>query len=89
MAALRACPTGSYLRLIHSCITQIKPQGPSRTCNESTEEEEKTCPTVRTPPWNCRLMPKKRSTEDISSAEEGVVVDLVHEQDSVLYQDDD
>jgi len=32
---------GSYLRLIHSCITQLKAQGPSRTCNESKEEEEK------------------------------------------------
>ena len=30
---------GSYLRLIDSCITQIKAQGPSRTCNESKEEE--------------------------------------------------
>jgi len=29
---------GSYLRLIDSCITQIKAQGPSRTCNESKEE---------------------------------------------------
>jgi len=31
---------GSYLRLIDPCITQIKAQGPSRTCNESKEEEE-------------------------------------------------
>jgi len=31
---------GSYLRLIDSCITQLKAQGPSRTCNESKEEEE-------------------------------------------------
>ena len=31
---------GSYLRLIDSCITQLKAQGPSRTCNESSEEEE-------------------------------------------------
>jgi len=30
---------GSYLRLIDSCITQLKTQGPSRTCNESKEEE--------------------------------------------------
>jgi len=29
---------GSYLRLIDSCITQFKAQGPSRTCNESKEE---------------------------------------------------
>jgi len=31
---------GSYLRLVDSCITQRKAQGPSRTCNESKEEEE-------------------------------------------------
>jgi len=31
---------GSYLRLIDSCITQRKAQGPSRTCNESKEENE-------------------------------------------------
>jgi len=31
---------GSYLRLIDSCITQRKAQGPSRICNESKEEEE-------------------------------------------------
>jgi len=31
---------GSYLRLVDSCITQLKAQGPSRTCNESKEEEE-------------------------------------------------
>jgi len=30
---------GSYLRRIDSCITQLKGQGPSRTCNESKEEE--------------------------------------------------
>jgi len=31
---------GSYLRLIDSCITQLKLHGPSRTCNESKEEDE-------------------------------------------------
>ena len=31
---------GSYLRLIDSCITQLKAQGSSRTFNESEEEEE-------------------------------------------------
>ena len=31
---------GSYLRRIDSCITQLKAQGPSRTCNDSKEEEE-------------------------------------------------
>ena len=28
----------AYLRLIDSCITQLKAQGPSRTCHESKEE---------------------------------------------------
>jgi len=32
---------GSYLRLTDSCSTQLKAQGPSRTCNESEEEEDK------------------------------------------------
>ena len=32
---------GSYLRLIDSCITQLKAQGPSRTCNERKGEEKK------------------------------------------------
>ena len=31
---------GSYLGLIDSCITQLKAQGYSRTCNGSKEEEE-------------------------------------------------
>ena len=31
----------SYLRLIDSCITQLKAQGPSRTCNECKEEEKR------------------------------------------------
>ena len=31
---------GSYLRLIDSCITQLKAQGPSRTCNESKEKKK-------------------------------------------------
>jgi len=30
----------AYLRLIDSCITQLKAQRPSRTCNESKAEEE-------------------------------------------------
>ena len=29
------------MRLIDSCITQLKAQGPYRTCNESKEEEKK------------------------------------------------
>ena len=35
---------GSYLRLIDSCITQFKAQGPPRACSESKEEEEKKVP---------------------------------------------
>ena len=31
---------GSYVRLIDACMTQLKAQGPSRTCNESKDEEE-------------------------------------------------
>jgi len=31
---------GSYLRLIDSCITQLKAPRPSRVCNECEEEEE-------------------------------------------------
>jgi len=34
------CCGTSYLKLIDSCITQLKVQGPSRTCNESKEEKE-------------------------------------------------
>ena len=33
-------PDSPHLRLIDSCITQLKARGPSRTCNESKEEEE-------------------------------------------------
>jgi len=36
-APLTCTEAGSYLRLIDSCITQPKAQGPSRTCNESKE----------------------------------------------------
>ena len=35
------------MRLIDSCITPLKSQGPSRTCNESKEEEEAPCGEVR------------------------------------------
>ena len=44
----KACQRGSAVRsstlLIDSCIIQLKAQGPSRTCNESSEEEEGLCP---------------------------------------------
>ena len=38
---------GSYLRRIDSCITQLKAQGPSRTCNESKEEVKEVLPCRR------------------------------------------
>ena len=37
---MRTSKNGSYLRRIDSCITQLKAQGPSGTCNASKEEEE-------------------------------------------------
>jgi len=46
--ARRACRSQtsprSCLRLMDSCITQLKAQGPSRTCNERKEEEEEDVP---------------------------------------------
>ena len=42
------------LRLIDSCITQLKAQGPSRTCNESKEEEKKIGITFGTASDACR-----------------------------------
>ena len=39
MNCARGTEAGAYLRLIDSCITQLKAQGPARTCNESKEEE--------------------------------------------------
>ena len=40
----------SYLRLIDSCITQLKAQGSCRTCNESKEEEARPPPNHHTVP---------------------------------------
>ena len=40
MSTCSGSETVAYLRLIDSCITQLKAEGPSRTCNESKEEEE-------------------------------------------------
>ena len=37
---LNSSEAGSYLRLIDSCITQLKAQGTSRACEESKEEKE-------------------------------------------------
>ena len=40
------------MRLIDFCITQLKAQGPSRTCNESKEEEN--CGLPMGEPWHGR-----------------------------------
>jgi len=48
------------LRLIDSCITQLKAQGPSRTCNESKEEE------VRL--WTSRPSAKSSTSEPLYPA---------------------
>ena len=36
----RGFDVGSFLRLMDSCFTQLQAQKPSRTCDESKEEEE-------------------------------------------------
>jgi len=36
--AVESFLSGTYLRRIDSCITQLKAQGPFMTCNESKEE---------------------------------------------------
>ena len=43
---------GSYLRLIDSCITRLKAQGPGRTCydRKGEEEEEEEGTVSRMPP---------------------------------------
>jgi len=46
---------GSYLRLIDFCITQLTAQGPSRTCNESKEEEEDLPTSPSSPPCSPQL----------------------------------
>jgi len=38
--AIERLAPGSYVRLIDACITQLKAQETSRTCNESKEQEE-------------------------------------------------
>ena len=47
---------GSYLRLIDSCITQLKAQGPSRTCDESKEE----------PPCQAKMMSRWRCSASVA-----------------------
>jgi len=49
---------GSYLRLIDSCVTQLKAPGPSRTCNECKEEDQRSQrprPPARPPLSECSV----------------------------------
>jgi len=48
-ARISGSEAGSYLRLIDSCITQLKVQGLSRNCNESKEEGGRTARFVHEP----------------------------------------
>ena len=59
------------LRLIDSCITQLKVQGPSRTCNESKEEEKKTCASPRVCSQHTDSSKSHRGTEGTSRRKVG------------------
>jgi len=69
-------PCGRDLRLIDSCITQLKAQGPSRTRNESQEEKEGTCcqassSKARMPTPTCAdscSAPANRTTTSVSAS---------------------
>ena len=53
---------GSCLRLIDFCITQLKAQGPSRTCNESKEEKKvEGGEGVSFQPWDLMVLDNKRA----------------------------
>ena len=58
---------GSYLRLIDSCITQLKAQGPSRTCNESKEEEKAPPPALEG--VQCELISRKVFTKSFCKSQ--------------------
>ena len=71
----QTCTPGdnSYLRRIDSCITQLKAQGPSRTCNESKEEDEEgraqTCkPSATASTRTCRAESGYRGTSLIRNS---------------------
>jgi len=59
---------GSYLRRIDSWITHLQARGPSRTCNESKEEEEGSAgPECQCPRWLERTQHPVRSTRNASA----------------------
>jgi len=49
-----------YGLLIDSCITQLKAQGPSRTCNESKDEREEFACMYEDAKWGLRLIEAER-----------------------------
>ena len=53
---------GLYLRVIDSCITQLKGQKPSRTFTKSKEEEEK------------KYQPRSEVAADLKGHEDGAVL---------------
>jgi len=57
-------PPNPYLRRIDSCITQLKAQGPSRTCNESKEEEDLTWSQRMSGPTSCVFSPSQMRRTD-------------------------
>ena len=71
---------GTYLRLIDSCITQRKAQGPCRTCNESKEEEEED---IQTDDWRRTHQESLRSRVGGEACVGGAAVERIrHKSDS-------
>ena len=69
---------GSYLRLGDSCTTQLKAQGPSRTCHESKEEEEDAAARVHGCHHNAiERIPNNFFTEMCSGPEAGSYLRLI------------
>jgi len=65
--SLREQTLRSLLRLIDSCITQLKAQGPSRTCNESKEEVYSTGALVGRRPSQGTRGPRSSTTTSCST----------------------
>ena len=65
LTEMRSDPeTGSYLRLIDSCTTQLKAQEISWTCNQGkTGEEERVPSTQHNTAWNPELKPRNPEAE--------------------------
>ena len=73
---------GSYLRLIDSCITQLKAQGPSRTCNESKEKDLQR----RTFPRSPGTPPAQRASEIRSCPSSSLLLSSLELSDTTIYE---